>query len=304
LKDFRGFPVFVLIKSGKYYWFRNSIFKRETIYNWIDDILNNLAYITGEIPWEKIPQNVTFFWKEKGHLTEPLSKVPLKTGSPVRNNFIQMGEAPDIWNELWFVAVSADGSMLFLDSLLAFQRKFQKLLNPVTVKEWTYKYIIPTLEWPGWSKFTNLTTLPIEKRQIETALAPLKEYLVLSDEKKNVDFKKSEFYIFFEGKEEEEPLPPPTFDISEFGDIGTINVNLKDFDLPEAPSKFSKSGGGAKKPGGPVRMVPRQAPIKTASNTVQDQIFDYLGEMLKKTVVSDEREINEDEVVEEDLDNL
>jgi len=116
--------------------------------------------------------------------------------------------------------------------------------------------------------------------------------------------KKVNFIFFFEGKEEEEPLPPPTYDISEFGDIGTINVNLKDFELPDAPSKFSKSGGGGKKPGGPVRMVPRQAPIKTSSNTVQDQIFDYLGEMLKKTVVSDEREIKEDEVVEEDLDNL
>jgi len=157
------------------------------------------------------------------------------------------------------------------------------------VKEWSYKYIIPTLEWPGWSKLSNLATLPIAKRQIETAIAPLREYLVVSDE--NVVLTKTEFYIFFEGepeKEEEAPPPKPTYDISEFGDIGKIDVNWND--EQDAPSKFSKkSGGPSKKPVG-VMKPPQKPPPKTASNTVQDQIFDYLGEMMKRNMLADERE--------------
>jgi len=71
----------------------------------------------------------------------------------------------------------------------------------------------------------------------------------------------------------------------------------------DAPSKFSKKGGGgvAKKPVGVVRSTQKPTP-KTASNTVQDQLFDYLGEMLKKTVVSDERETAPETQVTEDFD--
>jgi len=54
-------PAFVMIYKGKYYWFRNTVFKTQTIYNWIDDILNEMAYITGVIPWNNIPENVKFF---------------------------------------------------------------------------------------------------------------------------------------------------------------------------------------------------------------------------------------------------
>jgi len=81
-------------------------------------------------------------------------------------------------------------------------------------------------------------------------------------------------------------------------------VNWSDLDNLEAPGKYS-SKSGAKRPVTKPVPVARSAP-KTASNTVQDQIFDYLGEMLKKNVLADEREEKaEAEIVEEiDLDDL
>jgi hypothetical protein len=267
LDDLVTFPAFIMIQKEKYYWFRNTVFKTQTIFNWIDDIRNDLAYLTGAIPWNNIPENIKFFWKDKGNLTEPISKSPLRGGSTGRKSLISVGEAPDIWHEMWFVAVSEDLSMVFLDNLLQFQNKFQKLINPVTAKPWSYKYILPCLEWPGWSKIPNLKSLPIEKRQIETALLPLRDLIVIKDEP-NVVLNKSQFYIFFEGEqepEEEEPKEPEKFDISEFGDIGTINFDwnkVDEFSLEK--SKFAKQKN-TKKPGAGIPVV-RSAPQPTQKN--------------------------------------
>jgi len=70
----------------------------------------------------------------------------------------------------------------------------------------------------------------------------------------------------------------------------------------ETPGKFS-TGASAKRPVTKTVPVTRSAP-KTASNTVQDQIFDYLGEMLKKNVLADEKGVKDETQVEfvEDID--
>jgi len=235
-----------------------------------------------------------------------MSKLPLTGGSSRLKNLISVCEAPDLWNEMWFITISDDLTIIFLDNLLDFQKKFQRLLNPITVKPWSYKYIVPSLEWPGWSKLSNLKTIPIEKRQIETALLPIREYLVTKDE--NITFDKSQFYTFFEGEpepEEPEVQEPEKFDISEFGDIGKISFNWNQVDeFALEKSKHAKPKATSKPMIRPVQRIP--APTKTNSNTVQDQIFDYLGEMLMNTAISDyAAEEKEEEVVDDiDLDNL
>jgi len=64
IDDFPNLPAFVFIYKGTYYWFRNTVFKTQSIYNWMDDIMNELAYITGIIPFNKIPETVKYFWKK------------------------------------------------------------------------------------------------------------------------------------------------------------------------------------------------------------------------------------------------
>jgi len=306
LEDLPTMPAFIMIHKGNYYWFRNTVYKTQTIYNWIDDILNEMAYITGVIPWNNIPENVKYFWKKHTNCIEPMSKLPLKGGSSRLKNLISACDAPDLWNEMWFISISDDLTIIFLDNLLDFQKKFQRLLNPITVKPWNYKYIVPSPEWPGWSKLSNLKTIPIEKRQIETALLPIREYLVTKDE--NISFDKSQFYTFFEGEpepEEPEVQEPVKYDISEFGDIGKISFNWNQVDeFALEKSKHAKPKASSKPIIRPVQRIP--APTKKDSNTVQDQIFDYLGEMLKNTAISDyTEEEKEEEIVDDiDLDNL
>jgi len=237
---------------------------------------------------------------------EPLSKSPLTGGSTALKSLIDVCEAPDLWNEMWFITISEDLTILFLDNLLDFQKKFQRLLNPITVKPWSYKWVVPCLQWPGWSKISNLSTVPIEKRQIETALLAIREYLVIKDQEK-VSLDKSDFYIFFEGAPEPEPEIPPepvNFDISEFGEIGAIKFNWNQVDeFALEKSKFSKQKSTPK----PSEFkVIQRAPsaAKSTSNTVQDQIFDYLGEMLKNTAISEQKDETEEVIDDIDLDDL
>jgi len=132
---------------------------------------------------------------------------------------------------------------------------------------------------------------------------------VIKDENMSLD--KTQFYIFFEGEPEpEEPEAPPDpikYDIAEFGEIGKINFNWNKVDeFALEKSKYAKQKN--KIPSKPViRTIPKPAaPTKTDSSTVQDQIFDYLGEMLKNTAISDQaNEEEEVEVIDDiDLDNL
>jgi len=108
LESLRGFPCFIFIKSGNYYWFRNTNFNYESLSNWVDDAANDLAYITGKIAWTSMPKIVRWFWEDMGHLTEHLSKCPLSKGSKLKQNLLEMGEAADMWHESWFTAVEEE----------------------------------------------------------------------------------------------------------------------------------------------------------------------------------------------------
>lgn len=164
---------------------------------------------------------------------------------------------------MWFTTVEQDGTTFFLESVLEFQKKFQKMLHPVDpTREWTYRYIVPwfsenihllhslmgfnSLEWPGWGKYPELATKGAKDIKITTNLQYLKAFLVINDEL----FDYTDFRKFFEGETEEVDLAAPEevpnfaqlapldykaeHDIDEFGDIGNLEWNgldAPDFDL-------------------------------------------------------------------------
>jgi len=111
---------------------------------------------------------------------------------------------------------------------LEFQKQFRKVINPVTVKPWNYKYIIPNPDWPGWQKLPYLAETGFTNVHIETALAPLTEYVLVND-KDSATIK-----VFFDGEDPEEkrkPVPKPQYDIDkEFGHIGDIKWDGPDVD--------------------------------------------------------------------------
>jgi len=238
-----------------------------------------------------------------------------------------MGETPDMWNESWFTAVEEGGMMFHLDSLMEFQKKFRKAINPVTVKPWNYKFIFANPDWPGWQKLPYLAQKGVDDVHIETAVAPLKEYLVFDD--KNA----AAIKVFFDG-EPEEPVeqPKPNFDIGEFGKIGDISWDGPDVDDSDINldglSKEARAMQAAeqarvnaytrevdsnvktmekldikaehrkfKEPLGDVRIEannrkrgPKQEVQQGTAGSVQDTLFDYLDEMLQKNVLSIEKQ--------------
>jgi len=100
----------------------------------------------------------------------------------------------------------------------------------VTVKPWNYKYIFPNPDWPGWQKLPYLATNGLKDVHIETAIAPIKEYLVVQDKDHNA------IRVFFDGEDaiEKTPVPKPQFDIDkEFGQIGDITWEGPDVDVSD-----------------------------------------------------------------------
>jgi len=116
--------------------------------------------------------------------------------------------------------------MFHLDSLMEFQKKFNKAINPITVKPWNYKFIFPNPDWPGWQKLPYLAQKGLNDVHIETAVAPLKEYVVIDDKNSKA------IRVFFEGETEEPTVPTKTeYDIKEFGNIGDLSLDgFKDVD--------------------------------------------------------------------------
>jgi len=221
-------------------------------------------------------------------------------------------------------------------SLLLKKKKFRKAINPVTVKPWNYKYVFPNPDWPGWQKLPYLAEKGLNNVYIETAIAPLKEYVVVDDKNaKSIKF-------FFEGEAEPEPeAPKPEFDIGEFGKIGDIKWDGPDVDDSDINlDSLSKEAVALQKAEQTraeaysrevnqtvkgmerldvkaehrsvtkkdplsdmkeLRRVPKPQPKQqgagAAPASVQDSVFDYLDEMLHKNVLADDGDI-------EDVDDL
>jgi len=237
-----------------------------------------------------------------------------------------MGEAYDMWHECWFSAVEEQGMIFHLDSLMEFQNKFRKSINPVTAKAWNYKYIMPNPDWPGWQKLPYLSQKGLKDIHIETALAPLKDYVIVDDKNSKP------IRIFFEGETEEDLKPAaPTYDIKEFGNIGDLSLDgLADVDasginldelskeaLALQAGELARVGAYSREVNGIVsglekgdikaqhrpeaarrdplhdmkdaKRVKKIVPTNQgAPGSVQDQIFDYLDEMLQKNVLANE----------------
>jgi hypothetical protein len=184
------------------------------------------------IDFTKIPKVVRYFWDIKGPDNEHLARAKLQDGHPLRQNLIDMGSAPETWHPLWFTAVEQDGTTFFLESVLEFQKKFQKMIHPLKPdKEWNYLYIVPSLQWPGWGKYPELKTSGCRDAKILTHLQYLRAFIVVSDTFTNYDH----FRQFFEG-ENEETVPlytKPEHDLDEFGDIGKLEWDGPDFDTTD-----------------------------------------------------------------------
>jgi len=328
------FPCFVFIKKGNYFWFRNTTFKHDSLSGWLDDALHDLSYLTGKIAWDCMPKIVRWFWELRGNSTEYLSQCPLSKGSKKKQNVLDMGEAFDMWHESWFSAVEEKGMIFHLDSLMDFQNKFRKSINPQTAKTWNYKYIIPNPDWPGWQKLPYLSEKGLKDIHIETALAPLKDYVIVDDKNSK------SIRVFFEGETEEDTKPVvPQYDIKEFGNIGDLSLDgLSDVDASginlDALSKealalqaeeLARVGAYSKEVEGIVHGLEKgdvkaqhrpaaarrdplpemketkkvvkkfNATTQGAPGSVQDQIFDYLDEMLQKNVLANETTEGEDE---------
>eukprot|EP01128_Nolandella_sp_AFSM9_P007899 TRINITY_DN448_c0_g3_i1.p1 TRINITY_DN448_c0_g3~~TRINITY_DN448_c0_g3_i1.p1 ORF type:complete len:576 (+),score=155.19 TRINITY_DN448_c0_g3_i1:41-1729(+) len=324
-EELRGYPYFILIKDGRYHWYRNLQFEMKALDVWVRDIVLGMAHVTGVVDESIVTERVRYFWKMKTGQKEHMTNTLLSEGHPRRQNMIEMGETPDIMDPLWFVAVEQDGSVFFMQSLLEFQAQFKKLLHPRNpTKDFTYLFVIPSLAWPGWRVHRRELDTP-ETITIDTPIQFLRRYLVLNE--KGIPF--DEFRKFFEGDDEElvELAPDAeTFDIDEFGDIGGLEWSGEDVDdsdinldgmgkeaMALAKAELALAGAhgeevkrNANRFAGDLSItvkdtydpmnVPRPAGTRSkiaepkpraapGTQGVQDTLFDYLGDMLEANVL-------------------